>query len=180
MPRYIEFVTPIDDETYELSFGNPVHDGRVPPASREVQGVRVDGEPIVLLDEALVGSLHRALVQMRGRLWAPYADCVSFAAVMNGLPMPPKRRNPLLNTRTDIHIDPDDTTVTDTLNLGKRYRDMPSYHYAHTVVPAHSPGVAQYVHKLGDKGPVCLTSLEDALSMYACTVAHPVILPQPQ
>jgi hypothetical protein len=177
MSRYIEFTTSTENPYVYNARGNPVHDGTLPTQFREVAGVRVDGEPLAFTDSSLVESLHRALVeskalQKRGHI----VDCVTFVALLQCIPLAHPDDNPFIDhIQENIQVHPKDR-ITDPVCLGdypfKRLMQHPRY--LHVVSPAHIPERPNYVHKLGDNEPVCLSGLADAMTIFGCTVAHPV------
>ncbi|MDB5162056.1 MAG: hypothetical protein JWM52_564 [Candidatus Saccharibacteria bacterium] len=166
MPRFIEFSTNVDNPLSSFALGNPIHDGVVPPRRLEVDGVRVDGDLLHFQDEEIPDRLHRALSdaeRLQERIVV--IDCLAFTALMSGenlsvLPnasgtsFPPVERN---------YFDPKTGPSEHPLYLIRR--DGGAMSYVHAVYPAHTTLNELYVHKMGS-GPVMLSSLQDASTMY--------------
>jgi len=155
-----------------------VHDGRLPARYLDAQGVRVDGRQEEFIDESFVDKLHRALwrgedLKSRGALF----ECVMFVALMQdidlGMPQDDGKFHLNYETNLQVDIDPDDSTNTSPVMIG--YAVLGGCIYKHALYPAHSMDGAGYVQKLGDDGPICLSGLADAMKMYPCDVAHPVL-----
>jgi hypothetical protein len=172
MSNYIEFTT----HHNERAFGNPVHNGKRPKRYRDVQGVRVDGDPVDFVDDTIPERLQRYFVESRSlRRRRIVNDCVAFVAVMNSIEIEDRHHNPFRNFDETTTIDltdfqPDEERVP--LVLVQGFHDgvkLPR----HIVLPAHLTTGQNYLHKLGDKGPLCMSDLDDALSIMGCSSAHP-------
>jgi len=178
MSRYLEFTTAARNPHTRFSRGNPVHNGKLPSRFREVLGVRVDGEPVIFADEKIVDDLHRTIVERQSAERAqgiPF-NCVTFAASMQGIMLDGPKDNPFLDVMDEVGVDADDTSIDTPVNLGIRIAKSSHVKYAHTISPAHTPEKAQYLHKLGDEGPICISGLTAALTIFRCNMAHQVKL----
>ncbi len=103
-------------------------------------------------------------------------NCVTFAALMFSVELRDDHHNPFVEANHDIVVTSDDTTHEYPVLLGNTVESNPFYEiteYRHNVVPAYQKESATYLHKLGDEGPICLSGLNKAMSLYRCTVAHP-------
>ena len=171
MSNYIEFTTKHTEKTR----GNPVHDEKQPRRFRDVQGIRVDGEPVEFNDPTIPERVGRYLIESPGLKRRRIAnDCVAFVALMNSVKLKDTKHNPFQEYDTTIPIRSakDQLSNTAPLVLVKRFHDMSVPR--HIVLPAHLLLGRNYLHKLGDDTPLCMSSLEDALGMFDCTSAHPV------
>jgi hypothetical protein len=165
MTNYIEFTT----DHRENTFGSPVHDGKRPRPFREIDGVRVDGEIVQFLDESIPDRLGRYFVEAKKLQKRKIVnDCVAFVALMNSVELKDREHNPF----TDFDAN---TLVTESLDtpvvLTTRFREgmiIPT----HIVLPAHLQQQKNYLHKLGDDGPLCMSDLETAMRIMGCTGAH--------
>lgn len=174
MSRYLEFTAHSFHTMFSL--GAPVHDGKLPNRFREVQGVRVDGEPVTFTDAATADRLHQALIaskqlQRRGIAF----NCVTFAALMHGIPLRDAAHNPFssIDPRIDCAAG---GSYASAVVLGVPSRTAPDgIANRHVVVSAPQRTEQSYLHKLGDAGPICLSGLQKAMDMYDCTTAHPAI-----
>lgn len=177
MSRYIEFTTASHPfETFTL--GNPVHDGVVPSAYTEINGVRVDGEEVIFKSEDIPDRLHKSLVDGHELERRRHDfECNIFALLMFGIDLVRYRgrqefslQHTILESETSAVID----CQSAPLALGAMSRWMRSINYLHTVVPAFTEEET-YLHKLGNKGPVCLSDLPDAMNMFGCNRAKPIM-----
>ena len=172
MSNYIEFTTHHDEKT----FGNPVHDGKQPRRYRDVQGVRVDGEPVEFIDDTITERLQRYFAEtQRLRRRRIANDCVAFVAVMNSVELEDRHHNPFQDFDEATYIDPADIQMDD----GRPLVLVQGFHGGlklpqHIVLPAHLDTGQNYLHKLGDKGPLCMSDLNDAMHIMNCSSAHPV------
>lgn len=174
MSNYIEFTTAYDERT----FGNPVHDGKRPRKYHDVGGIRVDGELVEFQDELIPERVQRYLIESR-RLWRRRIsnDCVAFVALMNSIELTDRNHNPFKNFDTTISIDTSHIDLEDEnpLVLVQGFHDgvkIPR----HIVLPAHHLSGQSYLHKLGDKGPVCMSDLNNSMRIMGCTSIHPVVM----
>lgn len=168
MSNFIEFTTKHNERTY----GNPVHDGRYPKRFREVSGVRVDGELVDFVDESIPDRMNRYFVESRKLRRRRIAnDCVAFVALMNSVELRDRKHNPFSTYDENSVVDP---SSKDPIVLAAGFHDglvIPR----HVVLPAHtSDGSFGSLHKLGDKGPICMSSVDDAMRIMGCTHAFPV------
>lgn len=103
-----------------------------------------------------------------------------FAAIMHGVEIGQPNDGglfPIGQGSIEEAVDPNDITVNVPLNLGRHTQRVTSgKQYVHTVSPAHLVSTPKYLHKLGDKGPVCLSGLREAMNVFNCTFAHPAVL----
>ena len=173
MSRYINFST-FPGKHSEFSRGKPLHNGESPPRFREALGVKVDGRSVEFAEAEVIERLHRAIVDgKRLRRRRISYDCVSFAALMNNIQLRSRHDNPFNEADQNIDVDPMDVTVSNPVNLGN-YSSRSGVWYVHTVTPAHLTEGPSYLHKLGDKGPICMSGLDEAMEIYGATIANPV------
>lgn len=167
MPNYIEFTT----QHAEITYGNPIHDGRAPKRFRDVDAIRVDGNAVSFLDESIPERMHRYFIESRKLRRRRIAnDCVAFVALMQSIELTDRAHNPFRDYDRGAEVDPlSDTPIV----LAQGFHDgavVPR----HVVLPAPTgDGSFGSVHKLGDKGPLCLSSVEDAMTIVGCTHAFP-------
>ncbi len=172
MPSFIEFTT----EHSERTFGNPVHDGSRPRRGRDVQGIRVDGDEIYFDDQSIPERVAKYLVDSKKLKYRRIVnDCVAFVALMNSVELKNRSHNPFSNYDENVSVQPSsiDLSDKDPLVLTRGYHDglrIP----VHIVLPAHNSEGPNYLHKLGDKGPLCMSDLGDAMSIMGCSSAHPI------
>lgn len=169
MSNYIEFTT----EHGEITYGNPIHDGKAPKRFRDVQGIRVDGDPVEFVDPTISDRVHRYFIEskkLRRRRIAN--DCVAFVALMNSIELKDRKHNPFSDYDEDVEVDPASTIP---IVLAQGFHDgvvIPR----HVILPAHTiDGNYGSIHKLGDKGPLCISSVNDAMRIMGCTHAFPVL-----
>jgi hypothetical protein len=173
MSNYIEFTTTHNERT----FGNPVHDGQRPRRYRDVQGIRVDGEPVEFIDETIPDRVQRYFAESRKLRRRRIAnDCVAFVALMNSVALENKSHNPFKDFDLSASIESPVENLDDTtpLVLVQGFHDGLRL-ARHIILPAHITDEENYLHKLGDKGPLCMSDLHDAKRIMGCTSAHPVI-----
>lgn len=171
MSNYIEFTTNHRKRTH----GNPVHDGKRPKRYRDIQGIRVDGEPVEFRDPTLPERVGRYLIEPQELQRRGIAnDCVAFVALMNCIELKGKRHNPFrdYDTSTSIRSAKEQLANEDPLVLVKGFHDMSKPR--HIVLPAHLLLSPNYLHKLTDDEPLCMSNLGDSLKIFDCTNAHPV------
>lgn len=168
MPHYIEFTT----QHHEPIYGNPIHTGNKPARFRTVEGICVDGEPLHFVDETIPERMHRYLHESSRLRWRGISnDCVAFAAIMESIKLRDSHHNPFVDF-DETQLADDETTVP--IVLAKKFHDTPIFPL-HTVIPAQTlDGSYGTIHKLGDRGPVCLSSLKDAKAIMGCNLAIPV------
>lgn len=178
MSRHIEFTTSPDNSHTKFSLGNPVHNGELPVRFLAVRGVRVDGTRIEFIDESFVDRLHRALIEGRKvQDRSAVFDCLTFVALMQNIKLcePQGDGRFLFNERTEpLEIHTTDSSNLLPVNIGHAKGE--EFDYVHSLYPAHTSEGAWYIQKLGDRGPVCLSSLDDSLRMYRSSIAHPMTM----
>jgi len=172
MMQYIEFTTRHSVKT----FGNPIHDGKRPKKYRTIEGVRVDGETVEFIDNTIPERLGRYLIEAEGlRRRRIVNDCIAFVALMNSVRLEMPQHNPYREFDGTTFVDPWHINPVDDmpLVLANGFHDgvrLPR----HIVLPAHLSTKQNYLHKLGDDGPLCMSNLQDALAMFSCDGAHTV------
>ena len=167
MPNFIEFTSWHNERT----LGNPVHDGNLPKKFREIDGVRLNGEPVDFVDETVPERLHRYLIESPSLQRQRIAnDCVAFVALMNSVEMR-GGHNPFSDFDQASEVDLSSTLP---IVLAQGFHGglvIPR----HIVQPAHlASGDYGSLHKLGDTGPLCMSSVSDAMGIMACNLAFPV------
>ncbi len=171
MSRYIEFATSAENPHYRFSKGIPVHDEKLPSRFLGLKGIRIDGkDPLIFQDASIEENLHRTPFEIK-RFQAKGAviDCLAFVALMSGLCLGQSQTDGRFifeDTTLPVNINSDDLTNSYPLNLGI------DFIYEHSVYPAHHNDAAAYLQKLGDIGPVCLSTLDAAKEMYGLESAH--------
>jgi hypothetical protein len=155
--------------------GNPIHDGKKPIKSRDIEGIRVDGEVLEFVDETIPEKVERYLVESK-KLWRHRIanDCVAFVALANSIELRNIKQNPFRQFDASLSLRSiDDQLANDApLVLTRGFHDEVRIP-VHTVLPAHLTTEPNYLHKLGDHGPLCMSSLEDAKQIFGCNGAHP-------
>jgi hypothetical protein len=140
----------------------------IPAARAEIAGVRIDGEPVTFLRDGLVEDLHRTLVEGQAlvRRDGKGFDCTAFALLMSGVSLARvgKRRFRVTPSLEEVPI-VDDIHQDYPLAVGDWPRFCKVPIYFHTLVPAHTPDVPLYLHKLGDEGPVCISGVNKAMKV---------------
>ena len=174
MLRYINFTTKSAHSSFAQ--GSPVHDGNMPPRYLPLRGVRVNGMPISFLDTGIPERLHRSIYEGREISKSNSFDCVIFALLMAGVDIHDYIGKGEIKFNVTDHIDPVDThpQTGDIIDLGS-YRsadDEPTY--VHTVFSAPQPDIQSCLHKLGQSGPVCISSLHDAQRIYNAPIAKQI------
>ncbi len=174
--RYLEFGH--DRKHSSQVFGNPVHNGRVPAGIFSIEGIRVNGEVVAFLDEELPDKVHQALRggKQIARSKLPF-DCTWFAVLMDDASLAERLATghyKVVDESGDRPVDPSDTSQDHIVNIGRGYHDM-EFRVVHSAVPAHTTEGAQYLHKLGDSGPLCLSGLKDAINIFHGSGAFPMI-----
>ncbi len=170
MSNFINFTTNHREKTYE----NPVHDGKRAKRFREVQGIKIDGERVDFRDDSIPERVQRYLLETRAlRRRGIVNDCVAFVALMNTIELKDRTHNPFTNFDSETSLDPAAIDYDDMSPLVLTQ----DFHNAvrvprHIILPAHLTDRQNYLHKLGDKGPLCMSDLEDSLAIMGCTSAH--------
>lgn len=167
MSHYIEFTTSPEHPFIKYSLGNPVHDGGRPTPFREVRGVRIDGQPILFREPDIVDALAQTIVDGEAlpAQGIPF-NCISFTALMHSVELElPPAYNPFLTIDGKTAISPSSTSQTDPLCLGVMTKAS-EVRQLHFVSPAHFNQEANYLHKLGNDGPICMSGLYAAMRMY--------------
>ena len=175
MSRFIEFTTSSKNRHIEFTLGNSVHDETVPPAWLTVKGVRIDKQPVDFTDDSVADKLHKTLIegqQLEKR--GVFFDCLTFVMLMSGMDLKDARvrdgQVKFDEETLEDEVGCDDIEITNPVNIGRKFSIGVTF--VHTVLPAHGEGEARYMHKLGDKGPICLSGLADAMRMYQCDTAN--------
>lgn len=166
MTNYIEFTT----SHHERTFGNPIHNGKRPKSYRDIDGVRIDGNPIVFQDESIPDRLGRYFVETKKlKKRRIVNDCVAFVALMNSVHLEDPDHNPFTDFDTSGPIDEGSNAP---IVLTSRFRGniIPT----HIILPAHLQQRQNYLHKLGDDGPLCMSDLESSMRIMGSTNAYPV------
>lgn len=166
MKQFIEFTTRHTEATY----GSPIYDPDNLRRFKDIEGVRVDGEQVEFRDASIPVRLERYLIEARRRKYIN--DCIAFVAIMNGIPFDGKK-NPFQDFDKSITVDPRNVDVSSRapLVLTRGFHDMKIP--LHIILPAHTDK-QNYLHKLGDDGPLCMSNLSNALRIMDCHDAHPV------
>lgn len=166
MANYIEFTT----NHHERTLGNPIHNGKRPKSFRGIDGVRVDGVSVIFQDESIPDRLGRYFVESkRLRRRKIVNDCVAFVALMNSVRLESPTHNPFSDFDTSTAIDEASDTP---LVLASRFRGriIPT----HIVLPAHLQQKQNFLHKLGDDGPLCMSNLEDSMLIMGSTDVYSI------
>lgn len=167
MPNYIEFTTDHHEDTH----GSPVHDGRLPRRFHDIDAVRMNGEPVAFKDESIPERLQRYFAEANKLKRRRIAnDCVTFVALMNSIKLENRGHNPFSDFDRETAVD---TSATAPLVLVQGFHGglkIPQ----HIILPAHMQDQENYLHKLGDRGPLCMSDLDTAMRIMNCTSAHPV------
>ena len=175
MPKALNFTTDPSNEHLAFSLGNPVHDGVVPSARTDIRGVQVDGVPVEFYSESTPDQIHKALVDGTAleKLDIPFS-CYTFSLIMAGINM----RKACMGkdyvpdaefSKQAVGLEYKGSVPLGLkIYMGWRYGEG----FGHVVYPAHTNSEARYVHKLGDNGPICLSSPADSLQMYRGKSAH--------
>jgi hypothetical protein len=174
MPSYINFTLNPSHSDRPFAGQLPLFDGNMPGRFSRYGGVTIDKEPVQFLDETIPDRLHRALVD--GSSLAGIFDCLTFACLMQDVPMGEPDSDgkfKFLEEMAEERVETNDTGVRGLVNLGSIRGGNDEISYHHTVVPAHTFEGARYLHRLGT-ATICLSSLEEAMRLYRCTVAVPI------
>ncbi|MDQ5913743.1 MAG: hypothetical protein QG623_362 [Patescibacteria group bacterium] len=176
MTSHINFTRDPSHPDREFAGSLPLFDGKMPTSFLPYRGVTLDGAPIEFQDETTADRLHQALVDGKALGSSAVFDCLIFAALMLEVPIGKAGEDKHFRFSEETEertLDPADVTVAQPINLGSIRGGNDEITYCHTVVPAHTPEGATYLHRLGIK-TVCLSSLTEAMGLYRCTVAHPM------
>jgi hypothetical protein len=125
------------------------------------ESVLVDGEPLEFSSPDIIPSLEHAIrtIWPRFNIRRRSYDCVDFVGLMTGLK--PSKDNPFeVGMVIDDAAAPDifDTPIIFMKKLSWRYPELP----IHTLLPARTSDGTKYLHKLGDDGPLCISTLDEA------------------
>lgn len=172
MHRYINFTTSHQERTY----GNPVHDGKRPRRFHDVAGITIDGEPLEFDDTTIPERVKQYFLSAKQlRRKRIVNDCVAFAASMESIELEDRQHNPFEVFDENVIIHGDTASeIKVPLVLARGYHDglrIP----AHVILPAHLVSGPNFIHKLGDEGPLCMSGLNDAMSIMGCNTAHPAL-----
>lgn len=141
----------------------------IPPARAEIEGVRINMEPVTFLQDGLAEDLHRSLVEGQALVGSEGKgfDCVAFALLMNGINLARIVHRSQFKVTRSVQEGPiaDDIHQDYPLAIGDwpRFAKVPLYF--HALVPAHTPDMPLYLHKLGDDGPVCISGVKKAMAI---------------
>jgi hypothetical protein len=172
MPTNIDFTM----HHGELTYGNPIYELGHIPRRLSVDAVMIDDAPVEFLDSSIPERLGVYLASVRKLRRKRIANsCVAFAAIMNSVEIKEIERNPFRDYDEDSRLDEQTDSIANTVPivLAQGFHDglrIPR----HVVLPAHTAAGPNYLHKLGDRGPLCMSNLEDALTMFGCQFAFPV------
>ncbi len=171
MSRYIEFTASQYNYHTKFSLGQPVHNGEVPTRFRQVRGVRVDGEHVEFVDDSIVESLHKTIVNNKRASRRRRFNCYAFVAAMHDVDLTEKSTSRL---SSGLDVDPEDASIAAPVLIGNRagYVGSTTVAYSHALSPAPTVEGSRYLHKLGFSGPLCLSGLRVAMDMYSSSVAH--------
>ncbi len=175
MNLFINFTRDGSHPDRSFAGGLPLFDGKMPSRFRSYRGVMVDGEPVEFVDETIPERLHKALVD-GPKLGRRAFDCLTFAALMFKVPMGRTVGGETFKFEEQTEkraVRHNDTNVASPLNLGGVQDWDNLVAYTHTVVPAHGPTTARYVHRLGTQ-TLCFSTLPEAMRLYEAAVAHPM------
>lgn len=166
MANFIEFTT----QHHERTFGSPVHNGKRPKSFREIDGVRVDGEPVRFIDPTISDRLGRYFIEARKLRRRKIAnDCVAFVALMNSIELKDSTHNPFTHFDRDRPVTGISEVPVVLTNRLHRGFSVPT----HIILPAHLERGENYLQKLGDKGPLCMANLETSMRIMGSTGAYP-------
>lgn len=175
MPSHINFTKNTSHPDRNFAGDLPLFDGNMPGRFSRYGGVTIEKEPVQFIDETIPDRLHKALVD--GSSLAGIFDCLTFACLMQGVPIGEPDSDGKFKFEEEMaeeRIDPDDASVGGLVNLGSIRGGNDELSYYHTVVPAHTDEGARYLHRLGTR-TICLSSLGEALRLYRCTAAMPIV-----
>lgn len=145
--------------------------------------MRTDGVPVRFIDETIPDRLAEAIIngqKRQGRLFGSKVfDCYYFAAAIHGLPLDEESAYGF-EIDTETRTAEEDTPETDVV-IGRGYHDIPIIP-DHVIVPAHQLAgedviTPSYLHKLGIKGPICISGLGKAMRLMGSGKAHPITRP---
>lgn len=184
MAEYIDFKTTINSRAVNFMDGSPVHDGVIPAPNKEIEAVRIDGEPINFVDPETPDTLHRALVEGRVVSERGYIyDALVFVALMSSVDLVAVAKKHRISRKPrDLDIQ---LKLGDKPNLDQALpADSPVALYSHyvdeeshrrtLVHPVHTPACELYVSRMSDTGPIVLASLDAFKRGYKAYITIPV------
>lgn len=167
MSQFLEFNSTKDTRAGQFARGNPLFNGEFPRRFKSVDGILVNGEDIGA-SASTVESLHRSLVEAKRAVKHGMAiDAISFIAIYNT----PRFHGRFARADTvhgfDLALDELDIDPLAPLRLGSGPEVRP--HYRHSVQPIETDTPEQlYIQKLGILGPLCISSMAQAMGIYYC------------
>lgn len=192
----------LDFITSSSHFGLPFFDGDIPKRTTTIEQVRVDGRPITFVDDTVPSRLldtirtgrevERALKEQkwgrklletlrlaRMRIEEPVRpkvfNCFNFAAGMRGMDM--TGRVDVVFPDPEYPVGCSDFPERNVV-IGQGFSDI-LVTDDHVLFPAPTIGEdgeqeSSYLHKLGDRGPICLSGLSVAMNIYQARKAYEI------